>query len=340
MARVNLLGALGGAALAMCGMQPPGALANDSSAELSVGGLTFTHNADVSMESEDLTITPETVNVRYRMINNSTAPVTLTVAFPLPDIDLSDPDSNLVIPSADPINFVDFKTRIDGAPVNFDIRQRAFLGNKDVTESVRAAGLPILLTGSPMSRIKDLPAPTKERLVEQGLLVPAGTDDQGSPRYDAGWTVKTSIIRQQTFPPGQPVTVEHQYRTSVGISFDSVLRKAVREQETMAAQVKRYRADYCVSDFFLRGLDRRTGAQAENVAGVQERRISYILKTGANWAGPIKNFRLVVDKGRADRLVSFCGENVKRLTPTTFEMVAKDFVPQRDLKILLIGPLN
>jgi hypothetical protein len=147
-----------------------------------------------------------------------------------------------------------------------------------------------------MSRIKDLPAPTKDRLVEQGLLVPAGTDDQGSPRFDAGWTVKTSIIRQQTFPPGQPVTVEHRYRTSVGISFDSVLRKAVREQETMAAQVKRYR--------------------------------------------PIKNFRLVVDKGRADRLVSFCGENVKRLTPTTFEMVAKDFVPQRDLKILLIGPLN
>jgi hypothetical protein len=108
----------------------------------------------------------------------------------------------------------------------------------------------------------------------------------------------------------------------------------------MAAQVKRYRADYCISDFFLRGLDRRTGTQAENVAGMQERRISYILKTGANWAGPIKNFRLVVDKGRADRLVSFCGENVKRLTPTTFEMVAKDFVPQRDLKILLIGPLN
>ena len=340
MRRVNLLGALGGAALVMCGAYPPGALANDSSAELSVGGLTFTRNADVSMESEDLTITPETVNVRYRLINQSAAPVTLTVAFPLPDIDLSDPDANLAIPSADSINFVDFKTKVDGAPVNFDIHQRAFLGGKDVTDAVRAAGLPVLLTGSPMSRVKDLPAQTKDKLIEQGLLVPAGTDDRGAPRYDAGWTVKTSIVRQQTFPPGQPVTVEHQYRTSVGISFDSVLRKAVREQATMAAQVQRYRTDYCITDFFLRGLDRRTGAQAENALRLQERRISYILKTGANWAGPIKNFRLVVDKGRADRLVSFCGEKVKKISATAFEMTAKDFTPQRDLKILLIEAAN
>src|SRR3954452_10459795 len=38
--------------------------ANDSSAELSVGGLLFTKNADVSMESEELTISPEQIIVR------------------------------------------------------------------------------------------------------------------------------------------------------------------------------------------------------------------------------------------------------------------------------------
>ena len=64
--------------------------ANDSSAELAVGGLIFTKNADVSIESEDLTITPDTVTVRYVFLNQSASPVTLTVAFPLPDIDLAD----------------------------------------------------------------------------------------------------------------------------------------------------------------------------------------------------------------------------------------------------------
>jgi hypothetical protein len=321
----------------LCGAWPLAALANDSSAELSLGGLTFTHNADVSMESEDLTITPESVNVRYRFLNQSANPVTLTVAFPLPDIDLSDPDANFAIPTNDPLNFVGFSTKVDGKPVNFEIRQRAILNDKDITDAVRAAGLPVLPLGTEVDRINALTTQTKERLADEGLLVPSGTDEKGGKLYDGGWTVKTSIIRQQTFPPGQPVTVEHQYRTSVGVSFDTVLRKAVREKESMAAEVKRVRADYCVTDFFLRGIDRRAGAHAENIARLQERRISYVLKTGANWAGPIKDFRLVIDKGHPNRLVSLCIDNLKKISPTAFEMRAKAFTPQQDLKILLIG---
>lgn len=337
MIRVHLLGTLGCAALVLCIACASRALANDSSAELSVGGLTFTHNADVSMESEDLTITPESVNVRYQFINQSAKPVTLTVVFPLPDIDLSDPDANFAMPADDPRNFVGFKTKVNGTPVDFDIRQRAVLGDKDVTDSVGAAGLPVLPIGAQTNRLNELPAQTKERLAQDGLLVPSGTDEKGSQLYDGGWTVKTSIIRQQTFPPGETVVVEHQYRTSVGVSFDTVLRKAVREKGSMAPEVRRYRADYCITDFFLRGIDRRAGADDANVAGLQEHRISYVLKTGANWAGPIKQFRLVIDKGRPDRLVSFCADGVKKISPTAFELRIKDFTPTRDLKILLIG---
>jgi hypothetical protein len=337
MTRVKLLGALGCAALALCGVKSS-ALANDSAAELSVGGLTFTQNADISMESEELTISPASVNVRYRFLNRSTQPIALTVAFPLPDIDLSDPDANLVIPSSDPLNYVGFKTKVDGAPVTFDVRQQALLGGKDVTNAVRAAGLPVLPMGAEADRINALPEETKKRLANEGLLVQSGTNERGQPLYDGGWIARTTIVRQQTFPPGKPVMVEHTYRTSVGTRLDTVLRKAIREKPSMAAELNRYRTDYCVTDFFLRGIDRRAGAQDENVARLHERRITYILKTGANWAGPIKQFRLVVDKGRPERLVSFCGDKVKKISPTAFEMVATDFTPQRDLKILLIGP--
>src|SRR5215510_12117457 len=89
----------------------PGARANDSAAELSVGGLTFTRSADVSMESEELTITPETVTVKYQFLNKSANPVTLTVAFPLPDIDLGEAD-NYAFPVGDPNNFVGFETKV------------------------------------------------------------------------------------------------------------------------------------------------------------------------------------------------------------------------------------
>src|SRR5215475_2278002 len=107
------------------------ARANDSAAELSVGGLTFTKSADVSIESEELTITPDLVTVRYVFRNNAANPVTLTVAFPLPDIDLSEAET-YAIPSNDSVNFVNFETKVDAKPVKLSINQRAVLGTKDV----------------------------------------------------------------------------------------------------------------------------------------------------------------------------------------------------------------
>ena len=79
------------------------------------------------------------------------------------------------------------------------------------------------------------------------------------------------------------------------------------------------------------------GDAEENTAQLRERRINYVLKTGVNWLGPVKDFKIVVDKGKPDRLVSFCLDNVKKISPTAFEIRMKDFTPDRDLKILLIG---
>jgi hypothetical protein len=66
--------------------------------------------------------------------------------------------------------------------------------------------------------------------------------------------------------------------------------------------------------------------------------ISYVLTTGANWEGSIKNFKLIVDKGESGNYVSFCGKGVRKTGPTTFEMNATDFTPDKDLDILLLVP--
>jgi len=310
--------------------------ANDTSAELAIGGLVFTKNSDVSIESEDLAITPAAVTVRYVFLNQSASPVTLTVAFPLPDIDLTDAET-LAFPTNDPANFVGFSTKVDGKPVNFTVNQRAFVNNKEVTATLRNMGIPIMPIGAQQSKIAELPQPTRDRAVAEGLLAPSGTNDKGEPFYEARWTLKTSVVRQQTFPPGKPVTVEHRYRTSIGMSFDSVLRQGLRQKKGMEAEVQRYKTNYCIPDDFLKSLDKLAGADEANKAKVMERRISYVLTTGANWAGPIKDFRLVVDKGGVDRLVSFCGEGVKKISATSFEMRAKDFTPTQDLNIIILS---
>ena len=67
-----------------------------------------------------------------------------------------------------------------------------------------------------------------------------------------------------------------------------------------------------------------------------ERRIAYVLTTGANWAGPIGDFHLTVDKGAPDSLVSFCADGVKKIGPTLFEVRHANFTPTRDLHVLIL----
>lgn len=319
------------AMLAGCGT----VCANDSAAELSIGGLQFLRSSTIAIETEDLRISLDRVQVLYQFANTSDKPVTLTVAFPLPDIDLSEGES-IALPSTDPVNFVDFETKIDGAPAKFQLDQRATVGGKDVSALLRQFKLPILPIGKSEIHIADLPEATRVKLADEGLLMPAGTTEKGRQQYAAAWVAKTSAVRQQTFPPDRKILVEHQYRPSVGTSLDTILRWGLRNNKSLSPEVQRYRKQYCITDAFLADLDKRAGKGQLNASMIQERRISYVLKTGANWAGPIRSFKLAIDTG-GDRLVSFCAGRLKPISPNAMEFSADNFTPDEDLKILIVG---
>ena len=124
-------------ALALCAAAP--ALANDSSAELTTGGLVLAKSADIEMRSEDLAISAKEIVVRYRFFNHAARDVTTTVAFPMPDIVWNGPDTNIAVPAPDSPNFLDFRTTIDGQPVAAENEQKAFAGGLDVTAAARRA---------------------------------------------------------------------------------------------------------------------------------------------------------------------------------------------------------
>ena len=101
-----------------------------------------------------------------------------------------------------------------------------------------------------------------------------------------------------------------------------------------------YKQKYCFNSEFLAAVERvRKAANSKFGAPFAEERIDYILKTGANWSGPIKEFRLVVDKGAADNLVSFCGDDVKKIGETRFEMRKSDYTPDGNLSVLILRKL-
>ena len=67
--------------------------------------------------------------------------------------------------------------------------------------------------------------------------------------------------------------------------------------------------------------------------------VEYVLRTANSWAGPIGHFRLTLDKGAANRVISLCAEGLRKTGPTTFVMEKTDFTPDSDLEILLVSPV-
>jgi len=78
--RVNksLHGVAAAALLILAGLEPISA--NDSAAELSIGGLRLVQSNTIALETEDLRISLDRVSVRYQFANTSGKPVTLTLA--------------------------------------------------------------------------------------------------------------------------------------------------------------------------------------------------------------------------------------------------------------------
>ena len=153
----------------------------------------------------------------------------------------------------------------------------------------------------------------------------------------ARWGLQTTYYWEQTFRSKVETVIEHRYQPSLGGSVQTSLGDPAEAKEPWYAE---YQQKYCIDKNFYAALDRaRRAAKSPSGAPFSEERIDYILKTGANWSGPIKQFRLVVDKGGADNLVSFCGDDVKKIGETQLEMKKADYTPDGNLAVLILRKL-
>lgn len=317
-----------------------GARANDSSAELAAGGLVFIRNMEVEMASEELYISAKEVRVRYVFRNVTDKPVTALIAFPMPDITAS--EANISIPTEDPVNILDFQTRVNGAPVRTEVEQKVSVLGIDRTAMLLDQKVPLAPHLQSTRKVLDaLPRPLWDEWAKIGL---ARVDE-----YDVGqgmkehlepqWTLKTTFYWTQTFAPKADTIIEHAYKPSVGASVGTTLGMTARGDDSYLKREQRtYEQKFCIDRAFMTAVQAGIKKTPKDGIAFSEERIGYILTTGANWSGAIGKFKLTVDKGAPNNLVSFCGTGVKKTGPTTFEMNATDFYPTEDLSILILKP--
>ena len=313
------------------------ALANDTSAVLTTGGLEFITNQDIVMESEELFISKDEIRVVYEFRNTGTVDQNILVAFPMPDI-VPNFWSPVAFPMGPDDNLFEFETTFNGEPVEATLHEYAYAFGVDRTKLLKQLGLPIVPISEAASAATDaLDDETTAELLHMGLVTPDEFDQgQGwEKHFWPAWTYKATYTWEGNFPAGETVEVVHTYKPSVGGTVGvSFLSEPYEDYDP----AKEYATKYCTEKPFLDAVKATlTSPDEPYSAPFTESWISYILTTGGNWGGgAIAKFRLVVDKGSTDNLVSFCGEDIKKIGPTTFEMVKTDFWPQKELDILIL----
>lgn len=332
MTRVLRSGLLGSALL----LAAPGALADDSSAALDAGGIVLTKNADIRMATEDLFISPRQVKVHYTFINDSGRDIDTIVAFPLPDIDNYElAESPIGTTTQSTPNFVGFKLLVDGKPVATTAEERAILNGKDVTDQVKAAGLPlnIVIQDGAYDKLQKLPRPVHDRLEKAGLIEGEGGDDV----VHARWKVTTRFWWKMHFPAGKTVTVDHSYTPVTGQSFfsDSELLTPDKDYDN----TKIYCIDAGTKATILRTIKDLAKKNPSNGSLLTAYRTDFIIQTANNWKGPIGEFHLTVDKLKPGDILSMCWNGDLRKTGTRrFESTLTNFAPRQDVKFLVLEP--
>lgn len=314
------------------------ALANDSASELAAGGLVLVATDAIAMQREDLSLSPAEVKVRYEMLNVTGQPVTLRVAFPMPEVPSETPGglttsqggyNILMTPPTDP-NFIGFRVTANGQPIQPKVEIKALVKDRDVARELGdIGGLKLVLQpGLFMEDEKPLGPGVREKLKALGVF-----EQLDKLAYRLAWTTLVTFHWQQTFAPGVTV-VEHVYKPIVGARF--VVAQPGRPIAGSGAGEPG--PTFCIdptTEQAIRALAAETGR--DNLLNGQT--LGYVLKTARNWkGGKIGTFHLALQGAPETRVTSLCTDlPLARTGPNRFEATVNDYAPKDDLKVLFVS---
>jgi hypothetical protein len=346
--------------------------ANDTKVTVAAGGIVIENQEpDIEMVSENLEISSDKIKVTYEFFNHGPTKK-ITVGFPLPNSPYNMDDMypyaswdeaqiayrflygelefshgvryggyTLPLPLgrlADEINnaeIINFSVLVNGKNVKFQRHMRAHNPKgEDITDLLIKHRIPIssaYLRGFCEQPPTDYFPGLKETLKKLKLL-----DLEGR----ANWYLKTTYVWEQEFLANKITHVEHSYTPSSGSyptsfkDFDD--RKNIKINRNNSLDLEGCTFDHQHYDAFLKQW-RQHKEKDPNSEYTWMHEVRYILKTGANWRGPIKNFQLEIKPNSPGDLMILEGKYpMKRLSNGTFVIDLKDFKPTQDLRVCII----
>jgi hypothetical protein len=314
------------AALLLCASSAVGWAASSSDgrpelqSEIAAGGLIFSGNLNLTIEQQDLTMTPDAVQVSYAIRNGDSADHTITIAFPFPDVDGStlpdvfgkvDPAST----NAWPANFMDVVIAVDGRRPNYAIEQRAIAVGLDVTKALSDAGLSLFPQAPDLEqRVIDLDPAARLDLIERGIL----KVDDGV--IAANWTLKTTAHWRQPFPAGETLPLALNYKPLVGRNAFS------------SGALQPLKKGVCVDA----SLEQAITTRASEGDAMMMTAVSYVAHPGAEALGPVGRFRLTIETSDPKSIVATCRQGLIKIGPTTNDLTAVNHAMDEEFRVLFV----
>lgn len=309
------------------------AWANDTTVVLGAGGLEFRKSDTVRMLSEKLKLSPVEVSVDYEMQNSGPAEVETLVAFPLPVQNAAElVNVPSIVKNEKSVNFVNFTVKVDGRDISPEVELRAFLiegDRREITEDLKKVGLLIPPVSPDFYKALVQLSEEAKRDLEAKSLITIDRFEGQDDTYTPTWELRTNYYWKQKFPVGKVLKIHHAYAPVVSHNYWGEFSFGDEKKE------------WCVDAETESALRKMLSKipKSQNEGQVLERRLlEYVLKTGANWAGPIESFTLQIEKDRPDQIVSLCMDGLQKKDPLHFEITRKNFTPDSDLKVMFVNP--
>lgn len=332
------------------------ATANDTLVHESAGNLIFVHSAAVAIQRERLVIGPPVgmplgysrtewtipFHVEYELENLAGSSISADVGFPLPACTLDEyafETHRQYIGDYDRaatcLKEPEMKLSVAGAstPGRW---QFVFLRNSSPVEDPRLSAE----VSAMLALIKD---PGQIYYLDDKAYLDAasrvcarlgGTMNGAECAEFKKVLVHRTFVWHHTFAPHNRTRVEHDYRVKASGNFhpEGLFASDVfcLDDPSTRTAWKNYRAS----------LERETQVANRTMGAIspypREFFTEYVLHTGANWAGPIKDFELVIRKSAPDQMVSTCFSGLTKVSPVEFRAHRTNFRPSEDLRILYL----
>ncbi|MBK8287129.1 MAG: DUF4424 family protein [Ahniella sp.] len=204
-----------------------------------------------------------------------------------------------------------------------------------MTAELKRFGLPLTLDWESIGKQLLALSPEDQAAIKSAGLaeyMEGGAGQDVEPEALGKWSIVTRYHWTQTFPAGAEVRVSHAYTNRPPGGLFMWTHPPEYERELIG--------QYCIDEGTSKGMAKAlkaTGGDESQQYSISYR-IDYVLRTANSWAGPIRAFTLTLDKGDPRNIISLCIDGVKKTGPTTFVVEKKNFIPDRDLQILIVDP--